>query len=69
MSEILASKSSEVRGRAIGMLEAGEKQKDVAKDLEVGLRTVQRWWAQYNREGNVDKKKRTGRLKGLGKSS
>ena len=34
-------------------------------DLEVGLRTVKRWWAQYNREGNVDKKKRTGRLKVL----
>ena len=51
------------------MSEARKKQKDIAKDLEVGLRTVQRWWAQYNREGNVDKKKRTRRLKGLGKSS
>ena len=47
------------------MLEAGKKQKDVAKDLEVGLRTVQRWWVQYNRGGNVDKKKWTGRLKVL----
>ena len=47
------------------MLEAGKKQKDVAKDLEVGLRTVQRCWVQYNRGGNVDKKKWTGRLKVL----
>ena len=62
-SEILSPKSSEVRGR--GMLEARKKQKDIAKDLEVGLRTVQRWWAQCNREGNVEKKKRTGRPKVL----
>ena len=40
------------------MLEAGKKQKNVAKDLEVGLRTVQRWRSKYKREGNEDKKKR-----------
>ena len=68
MSEILSSKCSEVRGQAIGMLEAGKKQNNVAKDLEVGFRTVQRWWAQHNREGNMDKKKRTERLKVLGRN-
>ena len=36
MSEILSPKSSEVRRRAIGLLEAGKKQKDVAKDRSRG---------------------------------
>ena len=43
----------EVRGRAMGMIEAGMKQKRVAEAVGVGLRTLEYWWANYNvtREG------------------
>ena len=35
----------EVRGRAMGMIEAGMKQKRVAEAVGVGLRTLEYWWA------------------------
>ena len=62
----------EVRGRAIGMIEAGMKQKKVAEAVGVSLRTSEYWWANYKKTGSVSKKKRTGRprvLGGLRKSS
>ena len=33
----------EVRGRAIGILEAGTRQKTLAKNLKVNLRTMNYW--------------------------
>ena len=67
MSERASEKYFEVRGRAIGMLEAGKKQVKVARDLEVPLRTLERWWAQYKRTGKMVKGKSPGRPKVLGK--
>ena len=59
--------SSDVRGRAIGMLEAGMKQKKVAEDLRIGLRTLQYWWSAFKKTGSVLKQKRSGRPKILGR--
>ena len=57
----------EVRGRAIGMIEAGMKQKKVAEAVGVSLRTLEYWWANYKKTGSVSKKKRTGRPRVLGR--
>ena len=35
---------------AVGMLEAGWTKAQVAKDVEVNLRTVKRWWNKWNEE-------------------
>ena len=59
--------SLEVRGRAMGMIEAGMKQKRVAEAVGVNLRTLEYWWANYKKTGSVSKKKRTGRPKILGR--
>ena len=59
--------SLEVRGRAMGMIEAGMKQKRVADTVGVSLRTLEYWWANYKKTGSVSKKKRTGRPKILGR--
>ena len=67
MSGANTTVTSEVRGRAVGLLEAGKRQARVAKVLGVGLRSVNRWWAQYKRTGKVEEKKRTGRPKVLGR--
>ena len=37
-----------VRSEAIGLLEAGVQQRDVALWLSLGLRCIKRWWAQVN---------------------
>ena len=68
MSEKSKQQSLEVRGRVVGMVEADKRQHDVAKALEVSLRTVQRWWAQYKRKGSVQKRKSSGCPKGLGRA-
>ena len=57
----------EVRGRAMGMIEAGMKQKRVAEAVGVGLRTLEYWWANYKKSGGIEKKKRTGRPSILGR--
>ena len=57
----------EVRGRAIGMIEAGMKIKMVAEAVGLSLRTLEYWWSAYKRIGSVSKKKRTGRPKILGR--
>ena len=57
----------EVRGRAIGMIEAGMKIKMVAEAVGLSLRTLEYWWSAYKRTGSVSKKKRTGRPKFLGR--
>lgn len=57
----------EVRGRAIGMLEAGKRRKSVAEELGVSLRTVAYWWSNFKRTGSTAKKARSGRPKILGR--
>ena len=57
----------EVRGQAVGMLEAGSRTQKVAEQLGVSLRTVQYWWAEFKKNGSVQKKRRSGRPKILGR--
>ena len=51
----------EARGRAVGMLEAGLSQKKVAQQMGVAVRTVRRWWTQFQATGDLKKGKSTGR--------
>ena len=46
-----------VRSKAIGLLEAGVQQRDVALRLSVGLRSIKRWWAASKRGQSLDKGK------------
>ena len=46
----------EVRGQAVGMLEAGSRTQKVAEQLGVSLRTVQYWWADLRRMGACSKR-------------
>ena len=39
--------TTELRVRAIGMLDGCLTQKDVAKWLEKGIRTIKRWWRTH----------------------
>ena len=41
------------RNRAIGMIQAGMSQSQVAKNVSVPLRTVQRWWKHFKTHGTV----------------
>ena len=54
-----------VRSKAIGMLEAGVPQKDVALMLGAGLRFIKRWWAAAKHGQSLGTKARSGRLKTL----
>ena len=38
---------SAVRYQAIGMLQSGKTQKEVAKRFGKGIRTIRRWWCRY----------------------
>ena len=67
MSEKMKQQSLEVRGRAVGMIEADMRYHDVAKDIEVPLRTIERWWAQYKKTGSVLKGKSSSRPKVFGR--
>ena len=37
----------EIRPRAIGMIEGGIRDKEVANRLSKGIATVKRWWKRY----------------------
>ena len=52
-----------VRSKAIGLLEAGVQQRDVALRLSVGLRSIKRWWAASKRGQSLETKARSGRPK------
>ena len=67
MSKKQVEYDSEVRGRAVGMIEAGMRQKNVAKSLGISLRTVEYWWQTYKKTGSIQKQKRSGRPKILGR--
>ena len=44
----------EVRGRGMGMIEAGIKQKRVAEAIGVSLWTLEYWWANYKKTGSIE---------------
>ena len=50
-----------LRNRAIGMIEAGMSQSQVARKVSAHLRTVQRWWKQFKTHGTVADRPRSGR--------
>ena len=39
--------STEIRMRAVGMLEGGLTQKEVASRVDKGIRTIKRWWRRH----------------------
>ena len=54
-----------LRSEAIGMIKCGVAQKDVAQRLNVGERSVRRWWRTYNVGDSLDTQVRFGRPKCL----
>ena len=48
------------RGRAIGMLESGLNQTDVARRLGVHRTTIARLWVRFNTTGSIDDRPRPG---------
>ncbi|KAI6650046.1 hypothetical protein LOD99_6261 [Oopsacas minuta] len=51
----------ELRSKAIGKLEGDITQKEVAKLLDVGIRSVRRWWSQHKCGETMETKPRSGR--------
>ena len=51
------------RGQIIGLLEAGFSQVEVANQLGVSRRTVQRWENRYDKTNSVKRKQGSGRSK------
>lgn len=49
------------KGRIVGLLEANISIRDVAKKIGCSTRTVQKWWNKFRTDGNVDRKKGSGR--------
>lgn len=50
-----------VRNRAIGMIQAGMSQRDVALKVRASVRAVQRWWQKFKAVGSVADRPRSGR--------
>ncbi|XP_043230950.1 uncharacterized protein LOC122386132 [Amphibalanus amphitrite] len=53
--------SLEARSRAIGMLQAGKTQKDVASHFGVPVLTIKRWWKKFKEAGSVADRPWSGR--------
>ena len=53
--------STEVRTRAIGMLEGGLTQKVVASRIGKDIRTIKRWWKRFTSNQSLDHKPGAGR--------
>ena len=51
----------ELRSKAIGMLEGGIKQKETARRLKVGERSIRGWWSQHKSGDSMATKPRSGR--------
>ena len=49
-----------VRNRAIGMIQAGMSQRDVALDVGASIRAVQRWWQKFKAVGSGADRPRSG---------
>ena len=58
-----------VRSRAIGMIQAGMTQKEVATELHVSLRSIERWWKADKLGKSQETKPRCGRPKLLNRVS
>ena len=54
-----------VHTRAIGMLEAGRNQGDVAKCLSLNRRTVNKWWGRFVKGQSLEDRPRSGRPSGV----
>ena len=50
-----------LKGMAIGMMRCGRSARSVANDLNVTHRTVSLWWRRWNIEGNLERKRGSGR--------
>jgi len=50
-----------IKGRAIGMLEAGMNVSQVAEKIEVDRRTIRRWWTRYQETSTIERKPGSGR--------
>ena len=55
------SRSEFVKGMAVGMLRCGKSCRFVGRQLGVSHSTVSKWWSQWNSEGNVKRRKGSGR--------
>ena len=55
------------RSRAIGMLEGGKTQKEVAQHLVVSICSVKRWWSSHKQGNSLMTKPRSGRPRILGR--
>lgn len=49
------------KGRLCGLMEAGESVRDTARRMHLSKTTVQRWWSKYQKTGNVQRKRGSGR--------
>ncbi|KAI6646064.1 hypothetical protein LOD99_9512 [Oopsacas minuta] len=49
----------ELRSKAIGMLEGGITQKEITTRLNVGVRSVRRWWSQHKCGETMETKPRS----------
>ena len=59
----------EVRNRAVGMLEGGITQINVAKEVGKSIRTIKRWWLKQKSGGNLEHRPGAGRPKKLSRVS
>ena len=55
------TQSDFLKGMAVGMLRCGKSCRFVARELGVSHTTVQRWWKRWKNDGNVERRKRSGR--------
>ena len=55
------------RSRAIGLLEGGKTQKEVAQHLVVSICSVKRWWSSHKQGNSLMTKPRSGRPRILGR--
>ncbi|XP_043188184.1 uncharacterized protein LOC122363236 [Amphibalanus amphitrite] len=53
--------SLEARSRAIGMLQAGKTQRDVASHFGVPVLTIKHWWKKFKEAGSVADRPQSGR--------
>ena len=60
---------SGVRNRAVGMLQAGITQVNVATEFGKSIRTIKRWWLKQKRGESLEHRQGAGRPKSLSRAS
>ena len=60
---------SDVRNRAVGMLQAGITQVNVATEFGKSIRTIKRWWLKQKRGESLEHRQGAGRPKSLCRAS